>query len=98
MRTAVRSIGFDSFQDDLASVDSKGLNCDNCEVLVRINKQSPDIAGGVHVGRAQALVALGMLLVMIIGRWVGFCVPACPFHSRCRAGSQFFVSVSCVFL
>lgn len=53
VRTAVRNIGFDSFVDDLSSVDSKGLNCDNCEVLVRINKQSPDIAGGVHVGRDE---------------------------------------------
>ena len=28
-----------------------GLNYQDCEVLVRINKQSPDIAGGVHVGK-----------------------------------------------
>merc|ERR1719236_25340 len=40
-------IGFDSFENDLSSVASKGLSCDTCEVLVRINKQSPDIAGGV---------------------------------------------------
>jgi S-adenosylmethionine synthetase len=32
-------------------VDSKGLSDTTCEVLVRINKQSPDIAGGVHVGK-----------------------------------------------
>jgi len=32
-------------------VDSKGLSDSTCEVLVRINKQSPDIAGGVHVGK-----------------------------------------------
>jgi hypothetical protein len=51
VREQVREIGFDSFVDDLGSVVSKGLNCDDCEVLVRINKQSPDIAGGVHVGR-----------------------------------------------
>merc|ERR1712110_74951 len=44
-------IGFDSFVDDLSSVDSKGLSDKTCEVLVRINKQSPDIAGGVHVGK-----------------------------------------------
>tara|TARA_B110001452_G_C15237041_1_gene428300 strand:- start:2612 stop:4042 length:1431 start_codon:yes stop_codon:yes gene_type:complete len=47
VRAQVRKIGFDSFEDDLSSVDSKGLSCDTCEVLVRINKQSPDIAGGV---------------------------------------------------
>jgi len=47
VRGQVRKIGFDSFEDDLSSVASKGLSCDSCEVLVRINKQSPDIAGGV---------------------------------------------------
>jgi len=59
VRKAVRHIGFDSFVDDLSSVDSKGLNCDDCEVLVRINKQSPDIAGGVHVGRDADDVGAG---------------------------------------
>ena len=29
--------------------DSKGLNYQDCEVLTPINKQSPDIAGGVSV-------------------------------------------------
>merc|ERR1712087_113106 len=47
VRGQVRKIGFDSFENDLSSVASKGLSCDTCEVLVRINKQSPDIAGGV---------------------------------------------------
>jgi S-adenosylmethionine synthetase len=59
VRKAVRNIGFDSFVDDLSSVDSKGLNCDDCEVLVRINAQSPDIAGGVHVGRDEMDVGAG---------------------------------------
>jgi len=59
VRTAVRNIGFDSFVDDLSSVHSKGLNCDDCEVLVRINKQSPDIAGGVHVGRDEMDLGAG---------------------------------------
>eukprot|EP00511_Aplanochytrium_stocchinoi_P001191 CAMPEP_0204829018 /NCGR_PEP_ID=MMETSP1346-20131115/6994_1 /ASSEMBLY_ACC=CAM_ASM_000771 /TAXON_ID=215587 /ORGANISM="Aplanochytrium stocchinoi, Strain GSBS06" /LENGTH=470 /DNA_ID=CAMNT_0051958471 /DNA_START=74 /DNA_END=1486 /DNA_ORIENTATION=+ len=59
VRTAVRNIGFDSFVDDLTSVDSKGLNCDDCEVIVRINKQSPDIAGGVHVGKDEMDVGAG---------------------------------------
>jgi hypothetical protein len=45
----VAQIGFDSYVDDLPSVDSKGLSDITCEVLVRINKQSPDIDGGVHV-------------------------------------------------
>merc|ERR1712193_234564 len=50
VRGVVAKIGFDSFVDDLSSVDSKGLSDKTCEVIVRINKQSPDIAGGVHVG------------------------------------------------
>merc|ERR1711966_616832 len=51
VRQEVRKIGFDSYVDDPSSVDSKGLSDKTCEVLVRINKQSPDIAGGVHVGK-----------------------------------------------
>merc|ERR1711943_24339 len=52
-------IGFDSFVDDLSSVDSKGLSDKTCEVIVRINKQSPDIAGGVHVGKDEMDVGAG---------------------------------------
>merc|ERR1712071_448079 len=59
VRAQVKEIGFDSFVDDLGSVTSKGLNCDDCEVLVRINKQSPDIAGGVHVGKSDLDVGAG---------------------------------------
>ena len=33
------------------SVDSKGLSHQDCEVLFHVNKQSPGIAGGVHVDR-----------------------------------------------
>merc|ERR1712157_483411 len=51
VRGVVAKIGFDSYVDDLSSVDSKGLSDKTCEVLVRINKQSPDIAGGVPVGK-----------------------------------------------
>merc|ERR1712187_1013998 len=39
--------------------DSKGLSYKTCEVLVRINKQSPDIAGGVHVGKDDMDVGAG---------------------------------------
>jgi len=53
VRKAVKGIGYDSFEDDLDSVKSKGLSDQSCEVLVRINKQSPDIAGGVHVGKDE---------------------------------------------
>jgi len=59
VRDAVLSIGYDSYVDDMSSVDSKGLSNKTCEVLVRINKQSPDIAGGVHVGKDEMDVGAG---------------------------------------
>jgi len=59
VRGVVKKIGFDSYVDDLSSVDSKGLSHESCEVLVRINKQSPDIAGGVHVGKDDLDVGAG---------------------------------------
>merc|ERR1711972_691646 len=59
VRRVVAKIGFDSYVDDLSSVDSKGLSDKTCEVLVRINKQSPDIAGGVHVGKDDLDVGAG---------------------------------------
>merc|ERR1712176_228934 len=59
VRGVVSKIGFDSYIDDLSSVDSKGLCDKTCEVLVRINKQSPDIAGGVHVDKEDLDVGAG---------------------------------------
>jgi len=59
VRGVVAKIGFDTFIDDLTSVDSKGLSDKTCEVIVRINKQSPDIAGGVHVGKDEMDVGAG---------------------------------------
>jgi len=59
VRGVVKKIGFDTYVDDLSSVDSKGLSYKTCEVLVRINKQSPDIAGGVHVGKDEMDVGAG---------------------------------------
>merc|ERR1712072_918638 len=59
VRGVVKKIGFDSYVDDMSSVDSKGLSNKTCEVLVRINKQSPDIAGGVHVGKDEMDVGAG---------------------------------------
>merc|ERR1719333_1880213 len=59
VREVVAKIGFDSYVDDLSSVDSKGLSHKTCEVLVRINKQSPDIAGGVHVGKEDLDIGAG---------------------------------------
>merc|ERR1719160_879464 len=57
--TTGSKLDYDSFVDDLGSAESKGLSCKSCEVLVRINKQSPDIAGGVHVGKADLDVGAG---------------------------------------
>jgi len=59
VRKAVQGIGYDTYEDDLSSVNSKGLSYKTCEVLVRINKQSPDIAGGVHVGKKEMDVGAG---------------------------------------
>merc|ERR1712031_30104 len=59
VRGVVAKIGFDTYVDDLSSVDSKGLSDKTCEVIVRINKQSPDIAGGVHVGKEDLDVGAG---------------------------------------
>merc|ERR1712057_72293 len=59
VRKAVEGIGYTSYEDALDSVDSKGLSDKTCEVLVRINKQSPDIAGGVHVGKDEMDVGAG---------------------------------------
>ena len=39
--------------ESLSVVDSKGSNRQDCEVLFRVNRQSPDIAGGVRVGTQQ---------------------------------------------
>jgi len=47
VRGAVKQIGYDVYEDDLSSVKSKGLSYKSMEVLVRINKQSPDISQGV---------------------------------------------------
>merc|ERR1719258_621418 len=59
VRTTVQGIGYNSFVDDLSSVESKGLSCWSQEVKVVINKQSPDIAGGVHVGKSEMEVGAG---------------------------------------
>jgi len=59
VRGVVKQIGFNSYVDDLSSVDSKGLDFKTCEVMVRINKQSPDIAGGVHIGKDEMDVGAG---------------------------------------
>merc|ERR1712100_527411 len=39
VRKAVKEIGYDSYEEALDSVDSKGISDKTCEVLVRINKR-----------------------------------------------------------
>jgi len=51
VRQAIRDIGYDAAE--------KGLDCDKCTVIVAIEEQSPDIAGGVHVGRSEEDVGAG---------------------------------------
>ncbi len=45
VRDTLRYIGFDS--------EEKGINCDTCEVIIKLHSQSSDIAQGVHVGEKR---------------------------------------------
>jgi len=51
IREACRRVGYDD--------QKKGLDCDNCNVVVAIEAQSPDIAQGVHVGKAEEDIGAG---------------------------------------
>lgn len=51
VRDAIKNIGFDD--------ESKGLDYKTCRVLQELHAQSPDIAAGVHEGRAAIDVGAG---------------------------------------
>ena len=47
----IRTVRDTQTSESLIVVDSKGSNRQDCEVLFRVKRQSPDIAGGVRVDR-----------------------------------------------
>ena len=49
VQDGTQNIVIDSFIDDSSRVDNKGLYYQDCEVLFHLNKQSADIAEGMHV-------------------------------------------------
>ena len=51
VRDTLRYVGFDH--------EDKGINCDTCEVIVKLHSQSPDIAQGVHVGKKDEDIGAG---------------------------------------
>jgi len=51
IRAAVKDIGFDD--------GDKGFDYKSCNVMICIEQQSPDIAGGVHVGRSDEDLGAG---------------------------------------
>jgi S-adenosylmethionine synthetase len=51
VRQTLKNIGFDS--------EEKGIDCNTCEVIIKLHAQSPDIAQGVHLGKTDEDVGAG---------------------------------------
>lgn len=51
VRNTLKYIGFDS--------EEKGIDYKNCEVIVKLHSQSPDIAQGVHIGKKDEDIGAG---------------------------------------
>ena len=51
VRNTLKNVGFNS--------EDVGINCDTCEVIVKLHSQSPDIAQGVHVGKKDEDIGAG---------------------------------------
>ena len=51
IKETVKNIGFDS--------EEKGLDYKTCEIILKINKQSPDIAQGVHLNKKESDIGAG---------------------------------------